>query len=69
MTCSVCVFSLQATIAKESGSMYATMAGRLPFHPYVLTEGLRFLGVCLHASAGVTSEHQLLGTSLPLLAV
>ena len=58
----------QAILAKQSGSVYATAAGRLPFNPLVLTEGLRFVRECLAASAGVTSEQRVMRTSLPVLA-
>ncbi len=58
----------QALLARKSGSLYATAAGKLPFHPQVLTEGVRFLQECLATSAGVKSEHRSLGTSLPMLA-
>ena len=58
----------QSVLAKESGSLYTTAAGKLPFHPHVLTEGVRFLRECLSDSAGVTLEHRALRTSLPVLA-
>ena len=53
---------------QDSGQVYITAVGKLPFHPHMLTEGLRFLGACLSHSAGVTTQQALLATSLPVIA-
>ena len=48
--------------------MYSTAAGKLPFRSPVLSDGLRFLGLCLSHSAGVTAQQTVLGTSLPVIS-
>lgn len=60
-------YQIQAALAKDSGSAYSTATGQLPLHPRILTEGFHFLRLCLSHSAEVTSEHKVMGTSLPLL--
>lgn len=54
----------RATIFLTSGGYYKSAAGKLPFAPAIMTEALKFLRICLEASAGVTMEHCLATTTL-----
>ncbi len=55
-------------LLERSGQVYATAAGKLPFPPAVLSEGLKFLSLCLSHSAKVTDEQKLQDRSLPVIS-
>lgn len=57
-----CLF--QAQLLLQSGNCYSTTAGKLPFAPAVLTQGLKFLQLCLETSAGVKEEQRLTNQTL-----
>lgn len=60
MLCCTHIFIfLQAKLTLESDGGYSTAAGKLPFPPSALSEGLRFLQLCLIESAGVSEEDKL----------
>lgn len=54
----------QAGLLLQSGNCYSTTAGKLPFAPAIMTEGLKFLQLCLENSAGVKEEDRLTNKTL-----
>ena len=45
---------IRAGLLLKSDSCYTTAVGKLPFAPVIMTEALKFLWLCLEASAGVS---------------
>lgn len=57
-------YHFQAGLLLQSDNCYSTTAGKLPFAPAVMTQGLKFLQLCLETSADVNEEQRLTNQTL-----